>query len=41
MQFFLPKFLGQLHREPPQTEAPKSIFLTADARVLVVFDISR
>ena len=35
--FFSQNFLGQLHREPPQ----KSIFWTAQARVLVFYDISR
>ena len=40
--FFLPKFLGQLHREPPQKWGPKkSIFLTAQATVLLFFAISR
>ena len=40
MQFFLPKFFGQLPQEPPTMGPQKSIFLTAQARVLFFFFIS-
>ena len=41
-QFFLPKFFGATPPgTPPKWGSKKSIFWTAQARVLVVFDISR
>ena len=42
MQFFLPKFFGATPPgTPPKWGPKKSSFLTAQARVLVLFDISR
>ena len=42
MQFFLPKFFGATPPgTPPKWGPKKSIFLTAQARVLRFFDISR
>ena len=39
-QFFLPKFFGKLFWKSPKMGPQKSIFLTAQARVLTFFDIS-
>ena len=41
MQFFLPKFGATPPETQPKWGPKKSIFWTAQTRVLVVFDISR